>query len=455
MVIAFRIELRRSLGFALGAVLVIVALGVLYGLSGPWGKTSVAWFRQWTALASWLRYMLLFLWPIAIGAGALQGLRDKRSGVLELMTTASRPRWQRVSQPLLALAAGLVTAWLALFLVGGVQVIGATSYFSWDWLPVLLVGALALIAGAWLGAALGRLVPSALTPPVLAVSALVLLALIVTAAEPAAATAGAVPRWFGVLSPALPTPQDVFTVVDGRMTGAQLAWFAGMAATAFLVLAAASVRERLLAVLPVLLGAAVAVPLYPADVTTVDKSAIELVCSDTVCVRKIHEHELAALTGPGQEALRLLAKLPDPPKSIVEDEVSRAHQGRGAESTDVVRMDLDQMGFFRRDKTPTADELTLRLVAGAGTRTCFRPSLSGGPGAIRERAAQAVSAAWVFGKLQPLPSANWAESATAKFAEPAWAKLRTLPADEQLARIQAMRTVAASCEGDPLGELTR
>lgn len=232
--IAFRIELRRSMGFALGAVLVIVALGVLYSLSGQWGKTSTAWFRQWTTLASWMRYMMLFLWPIAIGVCALQGLQDKRSGVLELMTTASRPRWQRTSQPLLALAVGLVAAWLVLFLVGGVQVIGATNYFSCAWLPILLVGALALIAGAWLGAALGRLVTSALTPPMLAVSALVLLALIVTAGDTAAAAAGAVPRWMGVFSPALPTVRDVFARIDGRLTGAQLAWFAGMAATVFL-----------------------------------------------------------------------------------------------------------------------------------------------------------------------------------------------------------------------------
>ncbi|WP_370944665.1 hypothetical protein AB5J62_36875 [Amycolatopsis sp. cg5] len=452
---AFRIELRRSLGLALGAVLLIVALAVLYGLSGPWGKTSVAWFRQWTSLASWMRYLMVFLWPVAIGAGALQGLRDKRSGVLELMTTASRPRWQRVSQPLLALAAGLVAAWLALFAVGAVRVIGATSYFTWGWLPVQLVGALALVAGAWLGAALGRLVPSALTPPVLAVSALVLLALIATTGDSAAATAGLVPRWLGVFSPAVPTPRDVFATIDGRLTAAQLAWFAGMAATAFLVLATVSVRDRLLSLLPMLLGAAVALPLFPASVTTADDSAIGLVCSDTVCVRKIHEHELAALTGPGAEALRLLAKLPDPPKSIVEDDRSRAHQGRGAESTDVVRVDLDELGFFRAGSTPSADDLRVRLIGGAGTRTCFRPSLSGLPEAIRERAAQTVAAGWVLGKLPVLPGASWSEGKTKELAEPAWAKLQTLPADEQLARIQAMRAVAAACEGDPLGELTR
>lgn len=455
MVIAFRIELRRSMGWAVGVVLLIAALAMFYGLTGPWGKTSVAWFRQWTALASWMRYMMLFIWPIAIGAGALQGLRDKRSGVTELMTTASRPRWQRISQPLLALATGLVSAWLVLFLVGAVQVIGATSYFSLGWLPVLLVGALALVAGAWLGAALGRLVPSALTPPVLAVGALVLLALIVSAGEPGASTAEIMPRWSGALSPALPTPRDVFATIDGRMTGAQLAWFAGMAATAFLLLVAVSLRDRLLAVLPILLGAAVALPLYPASVTKVDEPAIALVCSNTVCVRKIHEHELAALTGPGEEALRLLAKLPDAPKSIVEDDTSRAHQGRGPESTDVMRVDLDQLGFFRRDTTPTADELKLRLVAGAGTRTCFRPSLSGLPEAIRESAAQAVSAAWVLGKFQPPSRANWTGSKTAELAESAWEKFAALPADEQLARIQAMRTVAAACGGDPLEVLTR
>ncbi|WP_157620813.1 hypothetical protein [Saccharothrix sp. NRRL B-16348] len=439
------IELRRTTALVLGALVAVVMVGLLYW--GPSTKASTAWTRQWTTLAEWVRFMLALSWPLTLGAGAVQGLRDRRSGVEELFGSTPRPRAQRVGWTLGALAVGLVAAYAVVFVVGAVQVASATDYFHWGWLPSALVGALALVGVGWVGMGLGRLLPSPLTPPVLAVAAFA-----VTSSGFGGPGAGL--PWAGLL-PSLPSPTSVFTAVDGAVNAVQAVWFAGVALTGFLLVAL--LRRRWLGVLPVLVAAAVAVPLLPAtaeEAVTPDPVAAELVCAERLCLTRAHEHERAALTVPAREVLRLLAKLPSPPTSV--REVASAQRGeqdmRLPEPTDAVWVDLDEFTYFRRTP-PTPAQVATYWLAGAGTRTCYGNHI---PRTLtREVAARTVMTAWLTGRLEPLPVyREWLGQETDALAAEAWAHLRTLPETVQGARVQAAREVQAACSGDALTTLT-
>ncbi|MEV1120542.1 hypothetical protein AB0I91_36310 [Actinosynnema sp. NPDC049800] len=438
------IEVKRSTALVLGALIAVVMVGMLFW--GPSTKSSTAWNRQWTTLAEWIRFMLAFSWPLALGAGALQGLRDRRSGVEELFGSTPRPRAQRVGSTLGAVAVGVVVAYAVVFAVGAVQVVSATDYFHWGWLPAALVGALALVGVAWLGVGLGRLVPSPLTPPVLAVAGLALTSLGV-------GRPGDGLPWTALL-PTLPFPRSVFAAVPGPVSAVQAVWFVGIALTGFLLVA---LRRRWLGALPVLVAAAVAVPLLPAtaeEAVKADPVAAELICVEQLCLTRAHEHERAALTGPAREVLRLMAKLPSPPTSV--REVGLEERGerdlRLPESTDAVWVDLDEFTYFRR--TPlTADQVTTYWLAGAGTRTCYGDHI---PRTVtREVAARTVMTGWLTGRLEPLPVYRlWLGEETDGLVADAWEHLRALPEPEQAARVQAAREVQAACSGDPLTTLT-
>ncbi|MEU4744907.1 hypothetical protein AB0G02_31205 [Actinosynnema sp. NPDC023658] len=438
------IELRRTAALVVGVLLVVVVLGLLFW--GPSMKNSTAWTRQWTTLAEWVRFMQLFSWPLALGAGALQGLRDRRSGVEELFGSTPRPRAQRVGRTLGALAVSLVGAHVLVVAVGAVRVASTTDYFHLGWVPIALVGVVALVAAGWLGMGLGRLVPSPLTPPVLAVAGFALMSLGL------APVAGGGSRWT-VLLPSLPMPVTVYARVADSVSAVQAVWFAGLALSGFLLVA---LRRRWPAVLPVLVAAAVAVPLLPVthgEAMTRDQAAAELVCAEQLCLTRAHEHERAALAGPAREALRLLGRLPSPPTSVREvAEAVRGEPARGPESTDAVWVHLDEFTYFRGDP-PTAEQVTAYLVAGAGTRTCYGDTIP--DDVVREVAARAVMTGWLTGDLEPLPLyRRWLGEQIDAVAGRAWEQLRALPEPDQAARVQAAREVLAACAGDALTALT-
>lgn len=240
----FRIELRRTSALVLGALVVLVVVGMLSW--GPSMKNSAAWTRQWTTMAEWVRFMLMVAWPLALGGGALQGLRDRRSGVEELFGSTPRPRAQRVGVTVGAVAAALVGAYAVVLVVGGVRVASSTDYFHLGWLPATLVGVVALAGAGALGMGLGRLVPSPLTPPLLAAGGLALMTLGL------GPTGGDPSRWV-LLLPSLPMPVSVYASVRASVSVAQLVWFVGVALTGFLLVAS---RRRWLGLLPVLVAGA-------------------------------------------------------------------------------------------------------------------------------------------------------------------------------------------------------
>lgn len=443
-----RIELRRSIAPWAGLALAVVALGFLFLMSGPWWKLPAPWTGHTTTAAMWIRFLLVFLWPIVVGAGAIQGMRDSRSGMVELLTTSSRPGWHRAAK--LAGAVGALSAlgFLLVFVVGLVEVLAHGGFVSVSFLPVIVVGMLGVVAGSWLGLAIGRLLPHPLTAPALAVVTMVASMLLWMAQEPVMAQI--LPVRAGFLGPALAEPRGSLVTTAASVDLGQAVWFLGLAATGFLVLAANSVRARLLGALPMLAGVAIALPLFPAvtdAAVTPDDIAAQKVCDGPVCVSRLHEDRLAVLAGPGKEALALLAKLPGAPTRVEEQVAPPLIDDPPLRDPAVVYLD------FQRDEVLLAaqgDDLRRALVAGAGTPTCDTLST----GNLSDQIARTISAAWFVGDLKPVADSRerWFQT-DFSHTERAWQRFMALPPDVQRERIIAMRQVFLTCGSDPFQAL--
>ncbi|MET9964743.1 hypothetical protein ABZZ80_02115 [Streptomyces sp. NPDC006356] len=444
-----RIELRRSVAPWAGVVVLAAALAFLYLLSGPWWKGTAMWTAQWTSMALWTRSQLLFLWPLAVGLGALQGLRDHRSNISELLTSTPRPAWHRAATLAGTTALTLASAFTLFVLQGAVQVSAGTGYTHLGWLPISLVGALSLVAGAVLGMGIGRALPSPLIPPALAVAAFLFTILLRQAAESVVPTA-AVPNRISLLSPAVAEVREMLLTLSPSVHLGQTLWLLGMAATGFALLAAATRRARLLALTPVLAGAAIALLVLPSDprrTYVVDEAAAAMVCDGPVCVTKAHQARLDDLAGPGRQALNLLhdALGGQAPASIRETTALRAQMAAPERPRDAVLVDFDDGTLA----TAQGEELTRALVAQGMAPICFARSDTES-GTSGELAAQSVAAGWVLGDLKPLRGTAHSSRDQLELAQPVWKELKELPRAEQLARIRAMHAAAVSCKGDPL-----
>ncbi|MEV7045491.1 hypothetical protein [Amycolatopsis sp. NPDC051061] len=443
-----RTELRRSIAPWAGLALLVVALGFLFLLSGPWWKVPAPWTGNTTTTALWLRFLLVFLWPIVVGGGAIQGMRDSRSGMVELLATTSRPGRHRAIR--LAGAVGALSAlgFLLVFGVGLVEVLGHGGFVSVSFLPVMVVGLLAVVAGSWVGLAVGRLLPHPLTAPALAVLTLLVSILAWSSLEANALSVSY--NRLGLLSPALGQPRGALVTTATSVDLGQVAWFAGLAATGFLLLAASSVRARLVALLPVVAGAAIALPVFPASADGVlapDGLATEKLCDGPICVSRAHEDRLAALAGPGREALALLAKLPGAPTRIEEQVAPVSVFDPPARDPGVVYLDFQVNDVLL---TANADDLRLAVLSGTGLPSCDHPY----GGSLADLGARMITAAYFTGELKPLPefAARWILREAGP-VEQAWATFRALPADVRFSRIVAVRQVFLTCQGDPLDTL--
>lgn len=425
-----RTELRRSTAPVLGTGFVVFSLVLIYSLTGPWIHGTAPWNTEWTGLAQWTRYLTVFLWPLVLGAGAWQGLRDRRSRVKELFATTPMATWRRLLPTAGAVAIALTAAYVVLLVVGGVQVALTASYFHLKWLPVAGVMVLALVAIALLGLGIGRLVPSLITPPVLAVAAL--------AGQIAVVQQG----WKLLLTPAFEGPDvTAFTTVAVPVTLTQALWFTGIGATGFVLALASRAWTRFAALLPVAVAAAVTVPVLSGVTSPVvaDPDAMALVCDDDgprVCVRAVHADYLPTLTGPSREALALMRKLPSPPTSVVEYPDPDVYE---PESMDVVPF------FVTTHRLTDPEQIKLAVLAGAGTPLCvYGPDWGGSTDSIT---AQIVTASWFTGKLAPVPGTSYLWDGAEDQVREAWQELRSLPAAEQTARVAAYREAALRCDG--------
>ncbi|MEV8533919.1 hypothetical protein [Streptomyces sp. NPDC051211] len=453
-----RIELKRSIAPWAGVVVLTSALAFLYLVDAAWWRGTTAWTAQWTSMALWTRGLLGYLWPLAVGLGALQGLRDHRSKITELLTTTSRPAWHRAAASAGATAITLGSAFALLVLVGAVQVFADTEYMHLGWLPISLVGALFLVAGAVLGMGAGRALPSALTPPALAMGAFVFTALMhmsLGRTETVAATGipSTEPNRVSLLSPAVEEVRDVLVTLSASVHVGQTIWLLGMGATGFALLVAVTPRARLLALTPLLAGAVIALLVLPSDprrMYVLDEAAAELVCDGPVCVTKTHQARLTDLAGPGKEALRLLqgALGGQAPVSVRENTAVLPDGSAPQWSGKTVLFDFDD-DIIAAAK---GEELTWALIAKGMVPGCTPVGWSSFG---NDEFAQTVAVGWVLGDLRSLPgtgSASLRREVDAA-ARPVWTELEALPRAEQLSRINAMRAAALSCKGDAFDAL--
>ena len=165
-----RIELRRSVALATALVIAAVGVFVLFASNPP--------YRSWMELVIVQRDIMQLTWPLALAAGAWQGIRERRSRIEELMATTARPRWSRVIPIAAAMAIAAVASYLAMLAGAAGHLRHPDGYFPPGAVPLMAVGALAMVAAVWLGLAIGMLLPSPLTAPILVVIGFVAMALL-------------------------------------------------------------------------------------------------------------------------------------------------------------------------------------------------------------------------------------------------------------------------------------
>lgn len=431
------IELRRSA--ALGSALVLAVAGtvLLFFAEG------IGFSTGWMQLAMTQRLYLAVLWPLALAAGAWQARREHRSNVAELFASTPRPRANRMVPVLGAMAVAVVCGYLVMGLAGGLWIGDTAEYLPLAVFVVTAVGILALIAAVWLGLAVGRLLPSPVTAPALAVAGLALLLLIPAATRPRG--------WLAlVFSPIyemnMPGP---YAAVPGRASAAQAVWLVALAVTAVLLFASNGWRLRVAALLPVALGAALAITVMPHQdrfvTDAVDPVARELVCapgSPRVCVSRVHAGLLGEVTAPARQALATLAKLPDAPAEVHEDTTTYP------------------------DGYPTwrAEVVLVRIEVGSDGRLLDAPGLPAdvvsaafdSPPRCENRIGlveRLAAAHWLIGS-EPVAGDAYFDPADVASAVELWQSLRQLPESDAGARVAALRRAAMTCSaGD--GLLTR
>ncbi len=162
-----RIEARRNIGLWLWPLLVGLALFLAYADGLAWRVTF------WVQASVLVRDGLLIVGPALGGAAAWMGGRERRRKIGDLLATTPRPAWARWS---VTWAATAFWGALAYVLAGAYVLALAVRHTEWGG-PVawpMLVGLVAVPAYGAVGYALGSLLPSRFTAPLVAIALLVL-----------------------------------------------------------------------------------------------------------------------------------------------------------------------------------------------------------------------------------------------------------------------------------------
>lgn len=304
---AFRTELLRSAApVAAAGVLVAGALS-MYSLAGGWA----GWPGRWMPFAASVRMSLFVVGAIAVGCAAWQGGRERRRRIGDQLNSTARPAWQPVVLGWAAVTIGAVLALLVLVGAGAALVAPVASYAGGGWWWVLAVSLPGLAALSALGFALGRLVPSRLTAPVAGIGAYLLMVGAIDTTE-----LGGV-RW---LAPVMSQYDGLGYRLDGSVSAQQALWFAGLAATARVLVAA---RRRSLVAVPAGVAAAAAVMLVtePVESWQRDPQASEQVCTDDapeVCLTRVNAFVLDDMAQAARDLLARWDGVPGRPTRAVE-----------------------------------------------------------------------------------------------------------------------------------------
>ncbi|WP_104815050.1 transposase [Kitasatospora sp. MMS16-BH015] len=371
-----------------------------------------------------------------------RGLIDPFKPYLNSRFTASCTSAQQLFRCLpLAVAFGLLVLW------GAVQVaLGSATYLPFGWLPISLVAALALAAAAVFGMGVARVLPSVLTPPLLTIAVLLSVMLLRQTTD-SALPAGIAPNRLALLSPVTDMPRQLLLTLSGAVHLGQSLWLLGLLATGLALLTAATRRARLLALAPVLAGAALALLVLPAsarDSFVLDRAAAAPVCSGQVCVTEVHRSRLAELAPRGAEALRLLHEAlgDQAPTRIQEETDLRAISEDRRLSPGLVLVDFNDPLLAHA----SGPDLTRLLVAQGLTPNCGPRTIWEGAGLL-DLPAQSIAASWALGdhRFHPLEAADAYSRDTWTKAETAWTRLTALPPAEQRSRIARAHTAALDC----------
>jgi len=456
-----RTELRRSVAPWAATLIAAIGVFVLFASNPP--------YRSWMELAIVQRDVMQLTWPLALAAGAWQGIRERRAKVEELIETTPRPRWRRVLPIATAMSIATTTAYLAMFAGAIAHLRHPGAYFPAGAVVLVVLGALGMVAAAWLGQALGTLLPSPVTPPILVVIGFVAVSLLPSVVFNDADRPGTV-----LLFPSLRGPREggfAVQMLSGRVTVLQALWLGAVAVTGLGLFAAARRGARVAALLPAALAAAIAVPALPhhvADAWVEDHRASGLVCTrddPQVCITRAHSYALEYVSGPARDALSLLAtRLPEAPTRVV---VRDAGNGisPGPQPADEILVYVPIFDDVMTDYSP--GNLLDMMLAGAGTRPCgnqdgFDPAkFTGEPPPqpnIRYEAARQAVAVWLVDK-SPVPVTKGGSDGPTdpreRLVNDTLTSLRALPVDEQRARVAALRAAELTCAaGDRLDLLT-
>ncbi|MEU4221169.1 hypothetical protein, partial [Actinoplanes sp. NPDC026623] len=281
----------------------------------------------------------------------------------------------------------------------------------------------------------GRLLPSPVTAPALAAAGIGLLTV-----------AQVTPRdreWLAlVFSPIFGMASYTdYQTVYGRVSAAQAVWLAALAVTGAALLASGGARSRLAALLPAVLGAALAIAIVPRFefvANPVDPVAQQPVCADgspRVCVSRVHAGLLPEVAPLARQAMTMLAKLPDPPSQAHEDTTTFYPDASPPRRPDTVLIPVRVDGSGHLDEAAGIIPEML-YAAGANTHGCPEP-----PSTEVARAA----GAWLSGH-EPVPEYADEPAELNPAAVTLWQGLRRLSPNEAAARVAAVRQAALACE---------
>jgi hypothetical protein len=419
-----------------GAVLIL-----LVGAAGLYSRTG-AWSGGWISLAMSLREYLMLMCPAALAAGAWLARQEHRANVAELFAGTPRPRLQRMLTTLTAVGVAVTGGYLGVLAVTAPWIAGTARYLPGAAVAVAAVGVLSVLAAAWLGLAVGGLLPHAATAPLLAVAGFLAIVAGPAAFRQEWQSALASPSW-GM------SPFSEFQTVAGRASAAQAILAAGLAAAGALLLVTSRWRTRALALAPAGLGLVLSVAVMPHDYDNIviDPVAQQLVCTDDaprVCVGRVHAGLLSEVTPHARQALTLLARLPDPPSTVQEDTNDYLDDDNPLPGADTVAFPL-QVGGDGHLADP--DRLLSSMLEAGGA------SVTGCPEGYDVPVARAAGA-YLAGR-QPVrdpddggfiqepgapPPPDYHAEATVL-----WQTLQELPEAEALARVAAVRKAALTC----------
>ncbi|MFI7545090.1 hypothetical protein [Actinoplanes sp. NPDC049599] len=429
MIRIFRIELRRSAARWAGLMVLTASAGLLY-------SARERWTAGYMILAMDQRWYLSLLTGLAVAAGAWQARREHASRVTELFASVPRPRAHQVVPMLLVYGVVAFVAYVGAWSLAALRIVGTAEYLPAGAVAgVVVAGAVAVVAAAWFGLVVGRMLPSVLTAPALAVA---------TFATPLVARGITGRReWLSTLlfpGYGLGGDSTDFATVPGRFSIAQMLYLTGLAAGAALLFAAAQHRARIVALAPALLGAAAAVLILQGGAAfvrdPVDPAARELVCTGDaphVCVARVHSGVLDEVTPPARAALAKLARLPGAPSRAEEDLSPMRQVGEYPDSM-LVPLTIGDDGHVNH-----RDRLESIMLDNVGVLPFVCPDEATGPDAAVVDAATS----WLLGT-----AAHTARAGDLLLT------LRGLDEQEAAARVGAVRRAILTCSsGDDL--LTR